>query len=105
MKNLLLSLIKDDLVHTRLLNGLSELGFDTADYYQNLNEAIFSVAGFSHEQVNDELREWYFSRLEGAQQLSIPPRSCPAFEALATGICVELEWKRANETAGCSSSE
>lgn len=97
MKDLLISLIKDDLVYARLLNGLADLGFDTTDYYLNLNDAVFHLAGFSREQVTEELREWYFSRLERAQSLTVPPRSCPMFETMASGIYRELEWRLAQE--------
>lgn len=39
-KKLILSLIKDNLIHTHLLNGLNKLGFDTGHYYLHLNETI-----------------------------------------------------------------
>jgi len=90
MEHLLISLIKDDLVHTRLLNGLMELGFDTTDYYLNLNEAIFQLAGLSKEQITEELREWYFSHVDRAQFLKVPPRASTDLDKMARIIYTEL---------------
>lgn len=90
MKNLILSLIKDDLVHSRLLHGLMALGFDTTDYYLNLNEAIFELAGFRQEQVTEEFREKYFRHLEQARFLGYPPRASPEIEIAAQRIYSEL---------------
>ena len=90
MEHLLLSLIKDDLVHARLLNGLMELGFDTTDYYLNLNEAVFAIAGLNKEHITDELREWYFRHIERAQFLQIPPRAAPEIDTIAQTIYAEL---------------
>ena len=90
MKNLILSLIKDDLVYSQLLHGLADLGFDTSDYYLNLNEAIFALAGLSQEQVTEELRGKYLSCLERARFLGYPPRASPNIEIAAQKIYSEL---------------
>ncbi len=97
MKDLLLNLIKDDLVYARLLNGLADLGFDTTDYYLNLNDTVFHLAGFTRECITEELREWYFGRLERAHLLTVPPRSCAAFDTMAEGIFRELEWRKSQQ--------
>jgi len=90
MEHLIFSLIKDDLIHTRLLYGLTELGFDTTDYYLNLDETVFTLAGFTSEQVTEELREWYFRHMEKARFLTVPPRANVELEKMAVMIYAEL---------------
>jgi len=51
-KNLIISLIKDDLRHFRLVSGLEALGLDNSgNYYLYLNETIFKLVGIT---IDDE---------------------------------------------------
>ncbi|HSH64261.1 MAG TPA: hypothetical protein VLB84_00335 [Bacteroidia bacterium] len=44
-EEILLSLIKDDLVNSRLMNILHSAGLNPINYYLNLKETIFKIAG------------------------------------------------------------
>ena len=50
-KELIVSLIKDDLTNIRLVAGLDKLGLDSGDYYLHLSETIFKLVGIT---VDDE---------------------------------------------------
>ena len=65
-KQLILSLIKDDLTNTQLINGLNSLGLDAGNYYLNLSNAFFSLMGFGNYNQNTALYEEYFDVAEMA---------------------------------------
>ncbi len=50
-EKLVISLIKDDLINSRLVHGLNALGLDAERYYTNLSSSIFGLMGL---QTNDE---------------------------------------------------
>lgn len=49
-KDIIVNLIKDDLIHTRLVYGLETLGLNAGNYYLNLNETIFKLAGIKENK-------------------------------------------------------
>ena len=53
----ILSLIKDDLIHTRLVYGLEKLGLNADNYTHNLSETIFKLLEIKDE--NEVLFEKY----------------------------------------------
>jgi len=61
-KELILSLIKDDLTNIRLVHGLDLLGLDSGNYYLHLSETIFKLIGITiddtdfFEEYMDECR-------------------------------------------------
>lgn len=55
---LILSLIKDHITHSRLLNGLSAIGFDTESFCLNLSDTIFKLAALNDDE--DESRYNYY---------------------------------------------
>lgn len=50
-KELIISLIKDNLINTRLVNGLDILGMDSGNYHLHLSETIFKLIGIT---IDDE---------------------------------------------------
>ena len=50
-KELIISLIKDDLTNIRLVHGLESLGLNSGDYYLHLSETIFKLVGI---KIDDE---------------------------------------------------
>lgn len=54
---LITTLIKDHLIHTRLLTGLKDLGFHSDEHYLHLSELIFELLKIDSNQ--DELFEAY----------------------------------------------
>jgi hypothetical protein len=51
---LILSLIKDHLVYARLINGFHAIGLDPHDFYPNLSDTIFRLAGFARQSEQNE---------------------------------------------------
>lgn len=58
-KPLLLSLIKDDLIHARLLLGLEALGLRTDDYTLSISERVFELMGITDDERGEALYERY----------------------------------------------
>jgi len=56
-KPLILSLIKDDLINTKLVSALDALGLDAGNYYLYLNLTIFNLMGIRKNK--DELFDKY----------------------------------------------
>ncbi len=59
LKPVIISLIKDHLLNTRLMDGLSELGFYSDNYHLNLADSIFKLMGI--KEGEDELFEVYLN--------------------------------------------
>ncbi len=51
-KELIISLIKDDLVNVRLVHGLEKLGLDSGNYYLHLSETIFKLIGITTDDAD-----------------------------------------------------
>jgi len=56
-KNLVLHLIKDDLINSKLVSTLDALGLDAGNYYLYLNQTIFNLMGIKKNK--DELFDKY----------------------------------------------
>jgi hypothetical protein len=56
-QTIIIRLIKDHLIHTRLINGLNTLGLSAENYYLHLSDTIFKMIGISDEK--EELYEVY----------------------------------------------
>lgn len=61
-QDLVLFLIKNELLSTRFLNQLESVGFDTSFFSIDLSVVILSLMGF--ENRTDSFWEWYYSNLE-----------------------------------------
>lgn len=58
-KELIISLIEDDLKNTRLVSGLQKLGLDSSNYYLNLSQTVFKLIGFKDNAEENEVQEVY----------------------------------------------
>jgi hypothetical protein len=58
-KQLILSLIKDDLINTKLISGLENLGIDAGLYLLGISDAIFVLMGIDDSEKGEELFEYY----------------------------------------------
>jgi hypothetical protein len=56
-KDIIITLIKDHLTNTRLMNGLNALGWHSQEYHLHLSYIIFKLIGISDEK--EELFEVY----------------------------------------------
>ena len=70
-KNLLLSLIKDDLVITQFITDLNNLGLDAGKYYLHLSQTIFNLMGFGNFNQENELYEEYFDFVDKATTVNL----------------------------------
>ncbi|WP_341902862.1 hypothetical protein [Fluviicola taffensis] len=88
-KEVILSLIKDDLVNHKLLLGLDALGLRAADYYLNISDTIFSLMGFPENKDSDRIYEHYLELTQKARFLNIS-ESQNQLNQLAQEIYLEL---------------
>jgi len=51
-KELIISLLKDNLTNIRLVYGLAELGLDSSNYFLQLDETIFKLMGITTDDDN-----------------------------------------------------
>lgn len=59
-KKFILSLIKDDLINTKLILGLRDINLNADDYTLHLSETIFSLMGIENSTENDAVFDRYF---------------------------------------------
>jgi hypothetical protein len=89
-KELILSLIKDDLINTKLVHGLNETGLNAEHYYLHLGETIFKLMGFKDNEVTEEVFRYYMQTTKKAKYLDISVSHKP-MEEFALQIYRELE--------------
>jgi hypothetical protein len=68
-QQLILSLIKDDLINNKLVNGLNTLGLGAGDYHLHLSETILNLIGLDTE--NDAILNLYFNLTQQSQFLNL----------------------------------
>ena len=56
-KALVIGLIKDGLINSKLVNGLNSLGLDANDYNISVGDTIFVLMGFKNDELNDLIFE------------------------------------------------
>ncbi len=66
---LILSLIKDDLINNKLVNGLNTLGLGAGDYHLHLSETILNLIGLDTE--NDAILNLYFNLTQQSELLDL----------------------------------
>jgi hypothetical protein len=59
-KELVIRLIKDNLINLKLVSGLNHLGLIADDYYLHLGDTIFKIMGFEACEQNDLIFETVF---------------------------------------------
>jgi phosphatidylinositol kinase/protein kinase (PI-3 family) len=88
-KQLICSLIKDDLTNSRLVNGLNQLGLDSSEYFLHLSETIFQRIGFENSHHTDEVYAHYMDLTRKANAL-LPKANDEALGYLAEEIYQQL---------------
>jgi hypothetical protein len=86
---LILSLIKDDLINSKLVNSLNKLGLHADAYFLHLSESIFKMLGFTEGEASEQVFERYMQLAEEALEIDIT-YSNKAMDALALKIYTEL---------------
>jgi hypothetical protein len=59
-KELVISLIRDNLINLKLVSGLNHLGLIADDYYLHLGDTIFKLMGFEANEQSDLIFETVF---------------------------------------------
>jgi hypothetical protein len=89
MEKLILSLIKDDLIHTKLVTGLQQLGLKSDNYFLNLGDTIFNLMGFEDNAETETIYERYMELTRRSLQIDIS-QSHKAIEHFAMEIYKEI---------------
>ena len=66
-KELVIRLIKDDLINTYLIDSFEKIGFYSENFRLNLSETIFKVMG-----IDDEDERLYELYLEKCSKIAVP---------------------------------
>ncbi|MBI3134084.1 MAG: hypothetical protein HYZ14_05350 [Bacteroidetes bacterium] len=92
-KKLILSLIKDDLISSKLLRGLNKVGLDADQYCLFLSGTIFDLMGYPNNERSDEIFSEYIKLTEQSDNVDI--RETPnSLNGLANEIYSFLVKKR-----------
>jgi hypothetical protein len=67
--NIILSLIKDDLVNNKLVAGLNNIGLNASDYHLQLCETILTMMGLDTE--DDSIHDLYFKLTQQSESLDL----------------------------------
>ena len=67
-KEFILRLIKNNLINTKLVNGLNELGLDAGYYHLSLSDIVVELMNI---KINDEEFEQYLDLYEEVQEIDI----------------------------------
>lgn len=59
-QELILALIRDNLINMKLVTGLNALGLIADDYYLNLGDTVFKLMGFEASEKSDLIFEKVF---------------------------------------------
>jgi hypothetical protein len=70
-KELIVSLIKDDLTNTFLVSGLEKLGLGAEKYQLHLTDAIFYLMGISDSLLAEDLLDDYFHEVDKIEHMDI----------------------------------
>ena len=88
-KKLILSLIKDDLINTKLVNGLDALGLNAQDYFLHLSDTIFKLMDIRDTKKGEKLFEHYLDLKDNVRFID-SVKSHEAFDDLALAIYIDL---------------
>ena len=88
-KQLILALLKNDLINARLVYGLQTMGLDAGEYLLDLGGLTMRLMGFTKTQRTDELYHTYETLLQRVTQVDIMASHAP-LDALALDMYARL---------------
>ena len=71
MKDSIITLIEDNIVNVKLIEGLEKLGIDASVYYFNTPSVVFKLAGIEDSKEIEELYKIYFEWLRNGESIDI----------------------------------
>lgn len=92
-EDLVINLIKNDLIYLRLLHGLKEMTLQPDNYNSTLNQSIFWLLGIWDAKSQEEIETWYLKRADKAKKFKLSPAN-EEFDPLSREIFVQLKAKR-----------
>ncbi len=92
-QTLIVSLIRDDLLNTHLVNGLNNLGIQASPYFLHLSETIFQLMEFEDNEETDEVYMHYLELTKETNNIHVS-HSHEQFELLALDIYKKLLKKK-----------
>jgi hypothetical protein len=95
-QKLIVSLIRDNLINTKLLNGLDALGLNADNYSLRLGDTIFELMGFDDSKDSDKVFEYYIGELKKANRINIASHP-ERLDSLADNIYFNLVIKKLKE--------
>jgi hypothetical protein len=94
-KKLILSLIKDHLINSKLVNSLNEMGLNADNYFLHLSDTIFNLMGYEDNDETEETFERYMELSKRAMFIDISQSNKP-LDDLALQIYIELSTRKSN---------
>jgi hypothetical protein len=70
-RKLILSLIKDDLINSKLVNGLGDIGINADDYLLHLSDTIFKLMEIPDTRSNEFIYENYLDIVKRSKYINI----------------------------------
>lgn len=89
-KNLMLSLIKDDLLNHKLVSGLTKLGLDASPYTLHLSDTIFYLFDLNQKPDQEELMKRYFELSKKVEEIGINEEEYTNLDELTQELFVLL---------------
>lgn len=90
---IVISLIKDDLINSKLVNSLNEMGLNADNYFLHLKDTVFKLMGFEDDDESEEVFERYIELSKRVLYIDISNSHKP-IEDLALQIYVELSSRK-----------
>lgn len=92
-KNLILSLIKDDLINSKLLISLANLGLQPELYLLGLSDTVFMLLSIKNNERGEALFEHYLELRQKIEKIDLS-KSYESLDGLALEIYNELVEKK-----------
>lgn len=93
-EQIIIRLISNDLIHSRLLLGLHKLDIDASKYQLYLSDVIFRMMGFREKELEPDLFEEYSLLTMNAISTHFELNDLEKIRELAKGIYVSLrDWQ------------
>jgi hypothetical protein len=86
---LIQSLIKDDLINSKLVAGLNDLGLDAGAYFLHLTETIFELLEIPAGKDSDQIFEYYLEEMKRVKAIDLS-KSYGELEELTAEIFEQL---------------
>ncbi len=71
MIKLIISLLKDDLINSKLVNGLSDIGINADEYLLHLSDTIFNPMAITDKRSNEFIFKSYLDIVKRAKYIDI----------------------------------